>query len=366
MSEDAPKKPVTLDDLREAIDRVDARIHDLLMERAGYVLQVGEVKGDKRDTVFYRPEREAQIHRRLAERHEGPLPISAVHRVFREIISASLNLEKPLRIAYLGPEAAFTHQAALKHFGSSFSMAPSRTIDEVFDCVELERAEYGVAPVENSVEGIVNHTYDRFVDSPLQICAEIVLPEVHNLLSMAESAEEIKAVYCHYQAFARSRGWLKNHMPNVPVIDVESTAKAAEMAVKEPGAAAIAGVYAADNYGLNVLAEHLEDQAGLENRFLVVGRQSPQPSGSDKTSLMLSFPDRPGVLHEVLGIFAREGVNLTKIESRPSKRRKWDYLFFVDLAGHQSDPKITAALETLGTMRGTFIKVLGTYPCHAI
>ncbi len=356
-----------LDGLRKGIDRIDTRIHDLIMERAKYVLRVGVVKEKAPGSaVFYRPEREARIHRRLEERHRGELPVAALHRIFREIISASLSMEKRLSVAYLGPEATFTHQATLKHFGSAFKTASCRTIDEVFHEVEVERADFGVVPVENSTEGIVIHTLDRFVDSPLKICAEIMLPVVHNLLSLQDDLSRIKRVYGHFRAVSECRKWLDRHLPGVKVVQTKSTAEAAEMARHKGRSAAIAGVYAADNYGLSLMAEHIEDTPGIANRFLVVGNKDPGRSGKDKTSLIFSLQDQKGYLHRVLGIFADKGINLTRIESRPSKKRAWDYLFFVDLEGHQDDPHVAEALEELSQAFGTYIKVLGSYPIRAI
>ena len=358
-----PPPTITLNDCREAIDRIDDNIHDLLMERAGWVLKVGELK-DKSgtDVAFYRPEREARIHRRLESRHDGPLPVAALHRIYREIISASLNLEKELTVAYLGPEATFTHQAALKQFGSSFKMFPVRTINEVFHEVEIKRADFGVAPVENSIEGIVNHTLDRLVDSTLSVCGEVYLPIVHVLLSAETDVEAVKVLYSHHLAVSQCRTWLARHMPGVRIEEVRSTAQAARLAKKERGAAAIAGIFAADEYGLNVLAEHIEDRADNENRFLVIGHHAPSRSGQDMTSIMFSFRDEPGFLHRVLGIFANHKINLTRIESRPSRKKAWDYLFFIDFEGHQEDQNAAAALKELSAISGVAVKLLGSYP----
>lgn len=361
----------TLAQLRSAIDQLDDRIHDLLIERANLVYRVGELKGReaegrKSDGQFYRPEREAQIHRRLEERHHGPLPVAAIHRIYREIISASLSLEKRMRIVYLGPEATYTHQAAMKHFGSSCDMAAARTTDELFSDVETGRYNFGVVPVESSIEGMVNHTLDRFVDSPLCICAEILLPGVHNLLSRETDIREVQVLYSHYQSLEHCRDWLDRHLPNIRTEEVESTAQAAELACQTEKSAAIAGVYAADKYRLNILVEHIEDRADMEHRFLVVGRQEPLPSGRDQTSLMFSVRDRPGFLYRALGIFAHQEINLTRIESRPSKRRAWDYLFYVDFEGHQTDAVVKAALGDLSNLPGVTAKILGSYPRPAL
>ncbi|MBF0309170.1 MAG: prephenate dehydratase [Magnetococcales bacterium] len=352
--------------LREGIDGIDDRIQDLLVQRAELVLAVGALKERRRDAPFYRPDREARIHRRLEARHRGPLPVAALHRIYREIISASLNLEKPLTISYLGPEAGFTHQASIKQFGSSATLQEVWSIDEVFHEVEIGRANYGVVPVENSTEGMVTYTLDRFSDSSLRICGEVLLPVVHHLLSREAHLDTVERLYGHHRALLQCRRWIDRHLPKVAVNEVNSTAKALEKARDEKRSAAIGGEYGADSYGLEVLAEHVEDFADMENRFLVIGRQDPEPTGQDQTSLMFSFRDHPGFLHQVLGIFAQRGVNLTRIESRPSRRRAWDYNFFVDLEGHFEDVAIADALTALTLVPGVSTRVLGSYPRPAL
>ncbi|MBF0145823.1 MAG: prephenate dehydratase [Magnetococcales bacterium] len=354
---------VTLEDLRHAIDGIDDRIHDLLMERAQWVLKVGELKGrTSQNPMFYRPEREAGIHRRLEARHHGPLPVAAVHRVFREIISASLNLEKSLSVVYLGPEATFTHQAAIKQFGSSFRMYPAASIHDVFHEVEVGRADFGVTPVESSSEGVVHHTLKRLADSPLRICGEIYLPVIHTLLSLETGLDQVTCVFGHPQALDQCRGWLASHLPGIATKEEESTARSVLRARETPNSAAIAGVYAADAFGLNLLAEHLQDQAGNEHRFLVIGRHAPSRSGTDKTCIMFSFSDQPGFLHKVLGIFATHGINLTAIQSIPSRGSGWGYAFFLDFDGHQEDPEPSQALAELAAMPGVDIKIFGSFP----
>lgn len=357
----------TLDTLRQEIDAIDDQIHDLLIERAQRVMAVGALKGRNTDpdSSFYRPEREASIHRRLEARHQGPLPKVALHRIFREIISASLSLEKKLSVVYLGPEATFTHQAALKQFGSSFRMHPAVSIDEVFHEVEVKQADFGVAPVENSSEGMLTHTLDRFVESPLLICGEIFLSASHALLAMETDMARIRVIYSTSQALTQCRAWLDRRLPAIQLKIVESTLLAVRAACEEIGAAVIASVPVADTHGLNVLAEHI-DECAEENRFLVIGRQGPGRSGQDKTSLMFSFQDQPGFLYQVLGIFARRQINLTRIESRPSRKRAWEYLFFLDLAGHRSDAPVAEALAELASMVGVTVKVLGSYPVCAL
>ena len=353
----------TLDDLRQAIDQIDDTIHNLLMERTERVQQVGELKEQSTEpTSFYRPEREARIHRRLEARHRGALPLAALHRIYREIISASLNLEKKISVAYLGPEATFTHQAATKQFGSSALMLPVRTIDEVFHEVEIRRADFGVAPIENSAEGMINRTLDRLIESPLRIWGEIYLPVTHALLSRETDPSTIRTVYGQPNTIRQCRQWLSQNLPHAAKRECESTADAAWRARQEAGSAAIAGELAADQYRLNMLVEHIEDRADNENRFLVIGRETPARSGRDRTSLMFTFRDQPGFLYQILGIFVRHGINLTRIESRPTQKKAWDYLFFVDIEGHQEDTPIMTAMKELSAMPGVAIKSLGSYP----
>ncbi|MEO5345178.1 MAG: chorismate mutase [Magnetococcus sp. YQC-9] len=355
--------------LRQAIDAIDDRIHDLLMERIDRVLEVGHLKGrvahDSPDPSFYRPEREASIHRRLEARHRGPLPKAALHRIYREIISASLSLEKRLSVAYLGPEHAFAHLAALKQFGSSCHLLPTASIDELFHEVEVNRADFGVAPVENSNEGMITHTLDRFVDSPLSIRGEIYLEVAYALLSGAGSVGAVKLLLGTRLAISRCRGWIERHLPNVAQRVVESMAEAVRVAGEESGTAFVAPMALAEVLGCEILAEHIEDRAE-EIRFLVIGRGEPTRSGQDKTSLMFTFRDQPGFLHQVLGVFARRQINLTRIESRPSGRQAWEYLFFLDLSGHLSDLSVAGAMQELSSLPGVTARILGSYPVRAL
>ncbi|MBF0215098.1 MAG: chorismate mutase [Magnetococcales bacterium] len=357
----------TLLGLRQAIDTIDDRIHDLLMERAERVMEVGRVKGKggASDLSFYRPEREASIHRRLEARHQGALPIAALHRIYREIISASLSLEKRLSVVYLGPEHAFTHLAALKQFGSSCQLSAAASIDALFHEVEMSRSDFGVAPVENSNEGIISHTLDRFVDSPLSIRGEIYLEISYTLMSAEGAIEAVRVLFGTRLALTRCRAWIDRWLPGVSTRLVESAAEAARLAATEAGAAFIAPIPLADSLGSGRLAEHIEDRAE-ETRFLVIGRGEPTRSGRDKTSLMFTFRDQPGFLHQVLGIFARRQINLTRIESRPSRKQAWEYLFFLDLSGHVSDPPVAGALEELMTVAGVTARILGSYPVRAL
>ncbi len=357
---------MTLEALRQAIDHIDDQIHDLLMERADRVREVGEWKEkngtSSANSSFYRPEREATIHRRLEARHRGPLPVAALHRIYREIISASLNLERQLTVAYLGPEATFTHQAASKQFGSAPLIYPVRTINDVFNEVELRRADFGVTPIENSTEGMIHHTLDRLVESPLRICGEIYLPVTHHLLSREKELASVRVVYGQPTVLAQCQQWLAEHLPAVSLKECVSTATALWEARQTAATAVIAGETTPDPFDWQILARHIEDRAGIENRFLVIGREIPARSGQDKTSLMFSFPDQPGFLHQVLGIFAQQELNLTRIESRPSMKRAWDYLFFIDLEGHQEDSPVASALAELAATAGVMVKILGSYP----
>ncbi|MBF0627714.1 MAG: chorismate mutase [Magnetococcales bacterium] len=357
----------TLSGLRQAIDTIDDRIHDLLMERAERVLEVGRLKerSGASDSSFYRPEREASIHRRLEGRHQGALPKEALHRIYREIISASLSLEKRLSVVYPGPEHSFTHLAALKQFGSSCQLFPVASIDALFHEVEVSRADFAVAPVENSNDGMLTHTLDRFVESPLSICGEIYLAFSYALLSHVGGLDGVRQLFGTRLALARCRDWIDRVLPGVPVQMVANAAEALRLAEGHSGSALIAPTLLAESWGLELLADHIEDRAE-ETRFLVIGRGAPSRSGQDKTSLLFSLRDQPGFLHQVLGIFARHQVNLNRIESRPSRKRAWEYLFFLDLAGHKSDPPVAGALEEVLAMAGVTMRILGSYPVRAL
>ncbi|MBF0271180.1 MAG: chorismate mutase [Magnetococcales bacterium] len=358
---------LTLQGLRQAIDAIDDHIHDLLMARVERVMEVGRLKGkgSASDLSFYRPEREASIHRRLEARHRGPLPKAALHRIYREIISASLSLEKRLSVVYLGSEHAFTHLAALKQFGSSCHLASAASIDALFHEVEVSRADFGVAPVENSNDGMITHTLDRFVDSPLSIRGEIYLEVSYALLSSVGAIDGVRVLVGTRLGLSRCRAWIERSLPGVATRMVESMAEAVRMAREETGAAFIAPSPLADLEGFELLAGHIEDRAE-ETRFLVIGRGEPSRSGRDKTSVMFALRDQPGFLHQVLGIFARRQINLSRIESRPSRKQAWEYLFFLDLAGHMSDPPVAGALEELMALAGVTVRILGSYPVRAL
>jgi len=349
-----------LAELRRQIDAIDDRILDLLNQRAKVVIQVGEAKAGQQREYFV-PSRERAIFERLQSANPGPFPTEAIHRVYREIISASLSLEEPLKVAFLGPQATFTHAAATQQFGLSASLVPQKSISAVFSEVASGRANYGVVPVENSNEGIVSHTLDMFMESDLKVIAEIQLGISHFLLSRSGRMEEIRKIVSHPQPLAQCRKWLEENLPDVPQVDVASTALAAQIAAQEPETAAVASEMAASLYGLRAAAERIEDNPNNFTRFLVIGRKMPDPSGRDKTSIMFSVKDEPGILYRMLEPFNKRRINLNKIESRPLKKRAWEYIFFLDMEGHLADEAVSAAIEELRT-HCQFLKVLGSYP----
>jgi chorismate mutase / prephenate dehydratase len=353
-----------LGDIRHNIDAIDARIHALLNERARFAQLVGISKTASGKAVdFYRPEREAEVLRMALKRNQGPLRDEEIVRLFREIMSACLAQQEPLKVAFLGPEGTFTQAAVLKHFGSSVRSLPLAAIDEVFHEVEGGVADFGVVPIENSSEGTVNHTLDMFLNSALKICGEVELRIHHHLMGKMSGMEAIKRVCAHAQALAQCRGWLDQHLPEAERIAVSSNAEGARRARDERGSAAIAGRAAADIYGLTLLADEIEDRADNTTRFLVVGRKLFSASGADRTTLILSGsgPDDPGALFRLLEPLADHHINMTRIESRPSRKRKWDYVFFIDIEGHVTDPPVAQALSEL-QKRATLFRVLGSYP----
>jgi chorismate mutase/prephenate dehydratase len=355
-------RPATIGALRRQIDRLDDRMLALLTRRARLVQAIGSAKTRTRASV-YAPAREKHVLARLVRANRGPLADAHVRAIFGEIISASRSLEQRLRVAYLGPQATYTHLAAMAQFGSAVEFAPSATIAEVFHDVENARADLGVVPVENSTEGSVAHTLDLLVESPLAICAEILLPVRHCLLARrGTTLSRVRRVVAHPQALPQCRQWLAMHLPGVPFIETSSNARAAERAAREAGTAAIAAVAAAATYGLAVLGEGIQDDAGNTTRFLVLGAaDAAAPSGDDKTSLVVSVRDEVGVLARLLRPFAQHGIDLIKIESRPLRERPWEYYFFLDLRGHRAEPRVARALRAVArrTLRA---KVLGSYP----
>lgn len=343
--------------LRAEIDRIDEEVLARLSRRAEIAHRIGEVKKG----ALYRPEREAQVLARLAQLNQGPLDGVAVGRIFREVMSACLALEQPLRIAYLGPRGTFSESATRKHFGGAPSLFDFGTIDEVFRAVESENVDYGVVPVENSTEGAVGRTLDLLLDTPLRICGEVILRVHQLLLSKSALLAPIKRVYSHTQSLAQCHEWLNRNLALAARVPVASNAEAARLAAEDPESAAIAGEAAKDLYGLNALAHSIEDDPKNTTRFLVLGRQDTAPSGGDKTSFVCSAANRPGAMHALLGPLAHNSVSMTKLESRPSGSGLWEYIFFIDIEGHQRDPAVAAALEEL-RQRAAFLKILGSYP----
>ncbi len=349
-----------LNGLRQQIDAIDDQILDLLNARAKVVIEVGETKaGEKRE--FYVPSREQAIYQRLCEGNPGPFPSEAIRRVYREIISACLSLEEPMKVAFLGPQATFTHVAAMQQFGLSARLVPLKSISAVFEEVARGRAPYGVVPVENSNEGVVSHTLDMFMESELKVSSEILLEISHDLLSRSGRLEDVRKVISHPQALGQCRKWLEENLPDIPLVDVASTALAAQMAAEDETAAAIASEMAASFYGLKVVKEKIADNPNNFTRFLVIGRNTPECSGRDKTSIMFSVKDEPGILYRMLEPFSKRQINLSKIESRPLKSKAWEYIFFLDLEGHVAETNIRAAIDELRT-HCQFLKVLGSYP----
>jgi chorismate mutase/prephenate dehydratase len=353
---------VKLKAIRERIDQLDQQIQQLIVERAEAAQEVARIKlADDPDTVFYRPEREAEVLRRVKSRHTGPLDPEELARLFREIMSVCLALEQPLNVAFLGPEGTFTQTATLKHFGHSVRAHSMSSIPDVFREVEAGACDFGLVPVENSTEGVVSHTLDTFVNSPLRICGEVTLRIKHNLLGQGSELDSIRRVYSHSQSLAQCRGWLDLHLPAAERIAVGSNAEAARLAAEETGAAAIAGDSAAEIYNLKTLAASIEDEPGNTTRFLVIGKLDASPSGEDKTSLMFTTQNRAGGLHAMLSPFADNGISMTRIESRPSRRGQWDYVFFVDVDGHREDDNLKRALNELDKVAAQ-VKILGSYP----
>jgi chorismate mutase/prephenate dehydratase len=346
--------------LREGIDACDDQIIALLNRRAGLAQQIGAIKA-RAKVRAYVPERERQVLDRLVALSKGPLPEESLRQIYKEIISASLALESPLQIAFLGPEATFTHAACKKHFGSSARLKTCSTIADVFGEVENHRCEYGVVPIENSAEGLVHHTLETFIGSDLLICAEVLLPVNHHLLSNAGDTQKVTKVYAHPEAVQDCQPWLDAHLAHARLVDVASTARAVQLAAEDDTAAAVGIEMAASLYNVPIVARNLESSSGNFTRFLVIGHDEPTASDHDRTSLMFALKDAPGILYTALQRLARSQINLTRIESRPARRRHWDYLFFIDIDGHRAEANVAAGLEELAEMC-VFIKVLGSYP----
>lgn len=358
---DKAKEP-SLSDVRLKIDALDAQIQALISDRARLAWAVRESKGQLASAVdYYRPEREAQVLRAVSERNEGPISDAEMLRLFREIMSVCLAQQEPLKIAFLGPEGTFTQQAVFRHFGHSVQAIGVTGIDDVFTQVESTEADFGVVPVENSNQGIVSHTLDRFLDSDLKICGEIEMPIHHNLLSKSKSLSGIERIYSHQQSLSQCKSWIRQHLPTAECIAVSSNAEAARRIRYSPDAAAISSKSAADIYGVPVLFSRIEDRADNATRFLVIGRQLLTPSGEDKTSLLLAGDEGPGVLHSLLTPLARHSLNMSRIESRPSNASRWSYVFFIDVEGHaETEPLKTALVEM--QKQTSLTRVLGSYP----
>lgn len=352
-----------LERLRSRIDEVNVRILEALNERARLAREIGTLKVGQ----AYRPEREAQVLRRIKEANRGPLSGETVALLFREIMSACLALERPITVAYLGPRGTFSESATFKHFGHAAVGLPAPSIDEVFRSVESGAADFGVVPVENSTEGAVGRSLDLMPRTPRRVCGEVIVRIHHNLMAKLAPKDlaDIRRVFSHGQSLGQCHEWLNTNLPHAERVAVASNAEAARRAAEEPNSAAVAGEAAAEHYGLTILSANIEDEPNNTTRFLVLGDYAPGPSGRDKTSLVLSARNRAGAVYEMLTPFATRGVSMTKFESRPSREALWEYLFFVDIEGHRDDPQVADALAEVGRIAG-YIKVLGSYPAAVI
>ncbi|MFH0933174.1 MAG: prephenate dehydratase [Nitrospirota bacterium] len=349
-----------LERLRKEIDEIDNKIVELLNKRADVVIDIANTKRNEK-AKFYSPEREREILERLTSLSKGSFPNDTLKVIYREILSASLSLEEPLRVACLGPLATYTHLAALRHFGSSASFLPVESIKGVFDAVDSCTAEFGIVPIENSNEGVVSYTLDLFMDYDLKVSAEVMLEISHNLLSKSGNKTKIRKVYSNPQATAQCRQWLESNLPGIPIFESASTAKAAEISSQDHEAAAIASELAAKVYDLHFVEKNIGDSKHNFTRFLVISKEYPQKTGRDKTSIMFSIKDKPGALHDILSPFKKAKINLTKIESRPSKRKAWEYIFFVDMEGHIDDKRVEKAIDNIKDSC-LYVKILGSYP----
>jgi chorismate mutase / prephenate dehydratase len=348
----------SLADIRRKIDALDARLVTLISARAQLAQRVGKLK---QGAMVYRPEREAQVLRRVSELNAGPMPSTSVRRIYAEIMSACRALEDRLAVAYLGPAGTFSQEAAIRHFGGSIEMRSCTTIDEVFKQVETAATGYGVVPVENSTEGAIGRALDLLLATPAKVCGEIMLPVRQCLMSRAKSQKSIKKIYSHSQSLAQCQHWLSRHMPGVERIAVVSNAEAARMAARDARSGAIASRTAAELYKLNLLARNIQDESRNITRFFVLSRESVAPSGNDKTSLIMSTRNVPGAMQDLLSPLAKNGVSMTRLESRPARTGRWEYMFYVDIEGHAQDPRVAKALA-LVTRKAAFLKNLGSYP----
>ncbi len=351
-----------LADVRTRIDKIDTTIQQLVSERAECAAKVAEIKQQQGDTGhFYRPEREAQVLQAVKDRNTGPLNDNAVAGIFREIMAACLALEKPLKVAFLGPEGTYTHSASMKHFGSLFEKESVDSIEEVFRLVEAEGADFGVVPVENSTEGVINHTLDLLMSSSLTISGEVELRIRHNLLSTESEMSDIEHVYSHQQSLAQCRLWLDKYLPNAQRIATNSNAEAVQLAHKDKRSAAIAGIKASELYDVPVLKSDIEDEPDNTTRFVVIGKHQSPPSGNDRTSLLVFAHNRPGSLFSLLEPLAKRNISMSNIESRPSRKGVWEYVFFIDVDGHRDDENVRTAIEEI-EKASAMVTVLGAYP----
>lgn len=348
----------SLQNIRRKIDAVDARLVTLIAARAKLVQAVGRIKGG---VLVYRPEREAQVLRRVSELNDGPMPAAGLRRIYGEIMSACRALEGMLAVAYLGPQGTFSEEAAVRHFGASIETRSCNTIDEVFKAVESGSTGYGVVPVENSTEGAIGRTLDLLLTTPAKVCGEINLPVRQNLMSRAKNSSTINKVYSHAQSLAQCQHWLGRNLPGAERIAVVSNAEAAHLAARDAKSGAIAGKTAADLYKLNLLARNIQDESRNTTRFLVLGADDVAPSGKDKTSLILSTRNVPGAIHGLLSPLAKSGVSMTRLESRPAKASLWEYMFYIDIEGHTQDAKVARALKAI-ERKAALVKNLGSYP----
>ena len=350
---------MSLDKFRSQIDDLDEKIVKLLNQRIKVVQEIGKTKKNSGDEIYV-PARERAVFEKITKLNDGPLPNESAHAIYREIMSAALALETDMKISYLGPEATFTHQAARSKFGASVEYIPAGTISDVFYSIQNRSADYGVVPIENSTEGAVTHTFDQFAKMPLKICAEIYLPISLMLLSNY-NLKDLRVIYSKQEVFGQCRNWIEKNVPNVELVSVESTTKAVTLALEEKNSASIAGISASELYGIDVIAENIQDIHGNSTRFLVIGHNYGESSGNDKTSLVLGVKHEAGSLYRILSIFKNKGINLSKIESRPNRNKAWEYYFFVDVDGHVNDSPLNKAIEELKKECIT-LTILGSYP----
>lgn len=354
----------SLNGFRDKINKLDKEIIRLINERTEVALEIGKVKKGSGREIFV-PAREKEVYERALKLNKGPIGAESIRAIYREVMSASLALEKELIVAFLGPQGTFSNQASVAKFGSSVSYQPLPSISEVFEEVERGKADYGVVPIENSIEGSIGQTLDGFLDSNLKVCSELFYQIHHYLYSKNKNISSIKKVYSNPQVFGQCRLWLNKHLPKATLVDTSSTARACEIALKEKDAAAIAGKQAKEIYKLPLLRANIQDSAGNCTRFFVLGKKESEKTGKDKTSILFSTADKVGALYKTLQPFEKNKINMSKIESRPTKKKAWEYVFFVDIEGHPSDKKVSSALKAV-ERKCKFFKILGAYPQNRI